>query len=70
MSADFIKTMNSAWVRGRVQQADLDVFKAHGASAPDPLYAMAGNGELTMGWLLGYWEKVAINPLHDWGSAQ
>lgn len=70
MSADFIKTMNSAWARGRVQQADLDVFKAHGASVPDRLHVMAGNGELTMGWLLGYWEKVAINPPHDCGSAQ
>lgn len=62
MSTDFIKTMNSAWARGRVQQADLDVFKTHGANVPDPLYAMAGNGELTMGRLLGYWELKAINP--------
>lgn len=59
MSTDFIKTMNSAWARGRVQQADLDTFKAHGANVPDPLYAMAGNGELNMDWLLRYWEKVA-----------
>lgn len=59
MSADFIKTMNSAWARGKVQQADLDTFKAHGASVPDPLYTMAGNGALTMNWLLGYWETVA-----------
>ena len=62
MSADFIKTMNSAWARGRVHQADLDVFKDHGASVPDRLYTMAGNGELTMGFLLGHWETVALNP--------
>ena len=61
MSADFIKTMNAAWARGKVQQADLDVFKAHGASVPDRLYTMAGNGELTMGFLLGHWETVAIS---------
>lgn len=61
MSADFIKTMNSAWARGKVQQADLDTFKAHGASVPDRLYTMAGNGELNMGFLLGHWETVAIS---------
>ena len=61
MSADFIKTMNAAWARGKVQQADLDVFKDHGASVPDRLYTMAGNGALTMDWLLGYWRKVAIS---------
>ncbi|MBC3179380.1 hypothetical protein [Corynebacterium lujinxingii] len=60
MSADFIKTMNAAWARGRVQQADLDTFKTHGASVPDRLYTMAGNGELTMNWLLHYWKKTAI----------
>lgn len=59
MSADFIKTMNAAWARGRVQQADLDVFKAHGARAPESLYLMAGNGRLTMNWLLRYWETAA-----------
>ena len=68
MSADFIKTMNSAWARGRVQQADLDVFKDHGASVPDPLYTMAGNGALTMDWLLGYWRKVALNPQNAEGE--
>ena len=31
MSTDFIKTMNAAWARGRVQQADLDVFMDAGA---------------------------------------
>ena len=59
MSTDFIKTMNAAWARGKVQQADLDVFKDHGASVPDPLYARAGNGRLTMNWLLHYWQTVA-----------
>lgn len=62
MSADFIKTMNSAWARGRVQQADLDVFANQGAKVHRLLYSMAGNGKLTMDWLLGYWEKVAISP--------
>lgn len=68
MSADFIKTMNAAWARGRVQQADLDVFKTNGASVPDRLYTMAGNGELTMGFLLGHWETVAINPQNAEGQ--
>lgn len=60
MSTVFIDTMRAAWARGRVQQSDLDVFKAHGASVPDALYTMAGNGNLTMDWLLDYWRKVAI----------
>lgn len=60
MTATFLKTMNSAWARGRVQQSDLDVFKANGASTPEPLYTMAGNGTLNMDWLIGYWRKVAI----------
>ena len=60
MSIIFVDTMRAAWARGRVQQADLDVFKTHGASVPDPLYTMAGNGELTMDRLLDYWRKTAI----------
>lgn len=60
MSTIFVDTMRAAWARGRVQQADLDVFKTHGASVPDRLYTMAGNGELTMDWLLDYWRKTAI----------
>lgn len=56
----FMQTMNAAWARGAVQQADLDVFANHGATVPDYLYTMAGNGELTMNWLLGYWEKIAV----------
>lgn len=62
MSADFIKTMNAAWARGRVQQADLEAFANQGAKVPRVLYSMARNDKLTMGWLLGYWEKVATNP--------
>lgn len=62
MSTVFIDTMRAAWARGRVQQADLDTFKAHGASVPDRLYTMAGNGELTMDWLLDYWRKTALDP--------
>ena len=60
MSTVFIDTMRAAWARGRVQQADLDTFKAHGASVPDPLYTMAGKGNLTMDWLIDYWRKAAI----------
>lgn len=59
MSTDFIKTMNSAWARGRVQQADLQVFANHGAKVTRSLYVSAGLGDLTMNYLLGYWEKVA-----------
>lgn len=62
MSADFIKTMNAAWARGRVQQADLDVFRQEGADVPEPFYHRAGIGALTMGYLLLYWELKAINP--------
>jgi len=62
MSTVFIDTMRAAWARGRVQQADLDTFKAHGASVPDRLYTMAGNGALTMDWLLDYWRKTALDP--------
>lgn len=60
MTDNIFKTMNAAWARGRVQQSDLKVFATHGASATDPLYTMAGNGDLTMEWLLDYWRKVAI----------
>lgn len=62
MSTDFIKTMNSAWARGRVQQTDLDVFKQAGASVPDYFYTVSGLGKLTMKYLLDYWELKAINP--------
>ncbi|MDK8242136.1 hypothetical protein [Corynebacterium coyleae] len=62
MSTIFIDTMRSAWARGHVQQADLDTFKAHGASVPDSLYTMAGNGALIMDWLLDYWRKTALDP--------
>lgn len=60
MSTIFVDTMRAAWARGRVQQADLDMFKTHGASVPDPLYTMAGKGNLTMDWLIDYWRKAAI----------
>lgn len=59
MSTDFIKTMNAAWARGRVQQADLDVFMDAGAKVTRSLYISAGPGDLTMAYLLRYWEKVA-----------
>ena len=62
MSTIFVDTMRAAWARGRVQQADLDTFKAHGASVPDSLYTMAGKGELTMDRLLDYWRKTALDP--------
>lgn len=62
MSTVFIDTMRAAWARGHVQQSDLDTFKAHGASVPDPLYTMAGKGELTMDQLLDYWRKTALDP--------
>lgn len=55
----FIKTMNSAWVRGRVQQADLKVFAEHGAKVTRSLYVSAGLGDLTMNYLLRFWEKNA-----------
>lgn len=62
MSADFIKTMNSAWARGRVQQADLKVFANHGAKVTRSLYISAGLGDLTMDELLRYWKRTALNP--------
>lgn len=63
MTDNVFKTMNSAWQRGKVQQADLDVFADQGAKVPGVLYRMAGNGKLTMDWLLRYWEKNATNPM-------
>lgn len=60
MSTDFIKTMNSAWARGRVQQADLDVFMDAGAKVTRSMYVSAALGDLTMNYLLRYWEKTAI----------
>lgn len=65
MSADFIKTMNSAWARGRVQQADIDVFREAGASVPDYFYGVAGLDRLTMGRLLDYWETAATSGVDD-----
>lgn len=62
MSTDFIKTMNSAWARGAVQQADLDTFKEAGARVPEYFYRVAGRGNLTMGYLLDYWELCALKP--------
>lgn len=62
MSTDFIKTMNSAWARGRVQQADLEVFANHGAKVTRSLYISAGLGDLTMDYLLRFWKKAALNP--------
>lgn len=59
MSADFIKTMNSAWARGRVQQADLKVFANHGAKITRSQYVSAGLGDLIMDDLLRYWKKTA-----------
>lgn len=59
MSADFIKTMNSAWARGRVQQADLKVFATHGAKITRSQYISAGLGDLIMEDLLRYWKKTA-----------
>lgn len=65
MSTDFIKTMNSAWARGKVQQADLDVFWDAGATVPYFFYGIAGRGDLTMEFLLDYWKRKAINPLAE-----
>ena len=62
MSTDFIKTMNAAWARGRVQQADLKVFANHGAKVTRSLYISAGLGDLTMDYLLRFWKKAALNP--------
>lgn len=61
MSTDFIKAMNSAWARGRVQQADLDVFTQAGADVPEYFYRVAGKGNLTMRYILDYWELKAIS---------
>lgn len=65
MSPDFIKTMNSAWARGRVQQADLKTFANHGAKITRSQYISAGLGDLTMDDLLHYWKKTAINRLEE-----
>lgn len=61
----FMQTMNSAWARGAVQQADLDTFKEAGAKVPEYFYRVAGQGNLTMGYLLVYWELCALNPLAE-----
>ena len=66
MTDNVFVTMNAAWQRGKVQQSDLDVFANHGAGIPGVLYRMAGNGQLTMGWLFRHWEKVAINQMGVW----
>lgn len=59
MSADFIKTMNAAWARGRVTLQDLTVFKEAGAEIPHSMAGLAGLGFLTMDWLIDHWKLTA-----------